>query len=98
LLIHNHQSEQLQPGHAAFITALERQRQARGLAASSAMRRLSMKINPHMAEDFLALQQQTHMNQTDLLKSVIARIQADVLETRDQDTIHTLQRLARLAL
>lgn len=51
-----------------------------------------------MAEDMLALQQHTEMNQTELLKAVIARIQADVLENRDQEVIRALQRLARLAL
>jgi len=98
MLVQNHQSEQLQPAHQAFIEALEQHRQQRGLAASSSTRRLSMKVNPHMAEDFMALQQQTHMNQTELLKSVIARIQSDVLEARDQHVIHTLQHLARLAM
>ncbi|WP_236693273.1 hypothetical protein [Pseudomonas sp. C5pp] len=57
-----------------------------------------MKVNPYMAEDMLALQQHTEMNQTELLKAVIARIQADVLENRDQEVIRALQRLARLAL
>ncbi|MNP84379.1 hypothetical protein D3C76_1836650 [compost metagenome] len=57
-----------------------------------------MKVNPYMSEDILALQQQTHMNQTELLKSVIARIQSDVLETPDQEAIQALQRLARLAV
>ncbi|WP_144171944.1 hypothetical protein [Pseudomonas sp. Kh13] len=52
----------------------------------------------YMAEDMLALQRQTEMNQTELLKAVIARIQADVLQNRDQEVIQTSQRLVRLAL
>lgn len=97
-LVKARQSERLQPAHEAFIKALDEQRQQRGLPPSSATRRLSMKVNPYMAEDILALQQQTHMNQTELLKSVIARIQSDVLETPDQEAIQALQRLARLAV
>ncbi|MEN5302688.1 MULTISPECIES: hypothetical protein [unclassified Pseudomonas] len=98
LLVQSHQSDQLQPAHEAFIQGLERHRRECGLAPSTSTRRLSMKVNPYMADDFMALQQQTHMNQTELLKSVIARIQADVLEVRDQKVIHTLQHLARLAV
>ncbi|MFJ4066346.1 hypothetical protein ACIPW4_13720 [Pseudomonas sp. NPDC089996] len=98
LLVRSHQSDQLQTAHDAFMQSLEQHRQQRGLAPSSSTRRLSMKVNPYMAEDFLALQQQTHMNQTELLKSVIARIQSDVLEHRNQNVIHTLQHLARLAV
>ncbi|MHA6160921.1 hypothetical protein [Pseudomonas sichuanensis] len=91
------QGEGLRPAHEAFLQALEQQRQQRGLPAGSATRRLSMKVNAHMAEDFLALMQQADMSQTELLKAVIARIQADVLEARDPQVIATLQRLARLA-
>lgn len=92
------QSGQLQVVHQAFIRALDDQRAQRGLVHSNATRRLSMKVNSHMADDMLALQQQTEMNQTELLKAVIALIQADVLEARDEEVIRTLQQLARLAL
>ncbi len=44
-----------------------------------------------------SLPQHKQMNQTELLKAVIARIQADVLEDRDQEVIQALQGLARLA-
>lgn len=96
-LVQAQQGQALQPAHEAFVQALEAQQRERGLPASSATRRLSMKVNPHMAEDFLALLQQTHMSQTELLKAVIARIQADVLEARDPQVIGALQRLARVA-
>ncbi|WP_194792373.1 hypothetical protein [Pseudomonas sp. UFMG81] len=96
-LVQARQGEGLRPAHEAFVLALECQRQQRGLPASSATRRLSMKVNPHMAEDFLALMQQTHMNQTELLKAVIARIQADVLEGHDPQVIDNLRSLARIA-
>lgn len=92
------QSGQLQVVHQAFIRTLDDQRAQRGLVHSNATRRLSMKVNSHMADDMLALQQQTEMNQTELLKAVIALIQADVLEARDEEVIRTLQQLARLAL
>jgi len=92
------QGGRLRAAHLAFIQALDEQREQRGLARSNATRRLSMKVNPHMAEDLLALQQQTEMNQTELLKAVIALIQADVLEERDEEVIVALQRLARLAV
>ncbi|WP_449433966.1 hypothetical protein [Pseudomonas putida] len=97
LLVQASQSGQLQPAHEAFMQSLDEQRRLRGLPPSGSTRRLSMKVNAHMAEDFQALQKQTQMNQTELLKAVIARIQADVLEARDPEVIHTLQRLARLA-
>lgn len=96
-LVQARQGEGLQPGHEAFVRALEQQQCQRGLQASAATRRLSMKVNPHMAEDFLALLQQTHMSQTELLKAVIARIQADVLQARDPQVIAALQRLIRVA-
>lgn len=96
-LVQARQGEGLQPAHESFMRALETQRSQRGLPASAATRRLSMKVNPHMAEDFLALLRQTHMSQTELLKAVIARIQADVLEARDPQVIDALQRLARVA-
>lgn len=92
------QDGQLQAAHQSFVQALDEQREQRGLARFSATRRLSMKVNPHMAQDMLALQQQTGVNQTELLKAVIALIQADVLEERDEEVILALQRLARLAL
>ncbi|MCC9006471.1 hypothetical protein [Pseudomonas putida] len=92
------QGGQLQAAHQTFVQALDEQREQRGLARSSATRRLSMKVNPHMAQDMLALQQRTGVNQTELLKAVIALIQADVLEERDEEVILALQRLARLAL
>lgn len=97
-LVRAQRGGQLQAAHQTFSEALDEQREQRGLARSSATRRLSMKVNPHMAEDMLALQQQTDMNQTELLKAVIAVIQADVLEKRDEQVIQALQRLARLAL
>lgn len=87
----------LQPGHEAFVQALDAQQRQRGLPASGATRRLSMKVNVHMAEDFLTLLGQTRMSQTELLKAVIARIQVDVLEARDPQVIEALQRLTRLA-
>ncbi|MBF8672031.1 hypothetical protein D3C76_940460 [compost metagenome] len=97
-LVQAQQCEQLHAAHQTFLQALDEQREQRGLARSNVTRRLSMKVNPYMAEDMLALQQHTEMNQTELLKAVIARIQADVLENRDQEVIRALQRLARLAL
>ena len=88
----------MQAAHLALIQVLDEQRAQRGLARSNATRRLSMKVNPYTAKDMLALQQQTEMNQTELLKAVIALIQADVLKARDDEVILALQRLARLAL
>lgn len=91
------QGEGLQPAHEAFVCELAEQLQGRRLASSGSTRRLSMKVNPHVAEDFLALQQQSHMSQTDVLKAVIARIQADVLQGQDPGVIRTLRGLVRLA-
>ncbi|MEB6590409.1 MULTISPECIES: hypothetical protein [Pseudomonas] len=97
-LVQTQQCGQLQATHQTFAQALDEQREQRGLQRSGATRRLSMKVNPHMAQDMLALQQRTAMNQTELLKAVIALIQADVLEQRDQEVIRALQRLARLTV
>lgn len=97
MLLQTHQGEGLQPAHEAFSLAIEAQRRQRGLPASPATRRLSMKVNPHMAADFMALLQHTRMSQTELLKSVIACIQADVLEARDPEVIDALQKLVRMA-
>lgn len=96
-LVQARQGAGLQPGHEAFVQELDAQRRQRGLPASGATRRLSMKVNVHMAEDFLTLLGQTRMSQTELLKAVIARIQVDVLEARDPQVIEALQRLTRLA-
>jgi hypothetical protein len=96
-LVRAHQFEALQPTHQAFAQALEAQCRQRGLPASGATRRLSLKVNPYVAEDFLVLLRQTQMSQTDLLKAVIARIQADVLVDRDPQVIEALQRLVRVA-
>lgn len=88
----------LQAVHEAFARSLDEQLRQRDLAAPAATRRLSMKINAHVAQDFLALLQATRMSQTELLKSVIARIQADVFEARDPAVIGDLQRLVHLAV
>jgi len=42
--------------------------------------------------------QATRMSQTELLKSVISQIQADILETRNPSVIDALQRLTRVAM
>lgn len=84
--------------HEAFSQALEEQLSARQLPPSLSMKRLSMKVNPHVAEDFSVLLQATHMTQTELLKSVISQIQADVLEAANPVVIGELQRLTRVAL
>ena len=97
-LVQAQETGQLLAAHQTFSHALDEQRAQRGLAHSNATRRLSMKVNSHMAEDMLVLQQHTDMNQTELLKAVIALVQADVLEQRDEEVIRTLQQLARLAL
>lgn len=84
--------------HEAFSQALAEQLGARQLPPSASMKRLSMKVNPHVAEDFTRLLQATRMSQTELLKSVISQIQADVLEARNPSVIDALQRLTRVAM
>lgn len=88
----------LQAAHEAFVLALDEQLRQRALAAPAATRRLSMKINPHIAEDFLVLLQRTQMSQTELLKSVIARIWVDVHEVRNPEVIGALRKLVYLAV
>ncbi|MDD0974631.1 hypothetical protein [Pseudomonas fontis] len=84
--------------HQSFIQALAQQRLARQLPLSRSMKRLSMKVNHFVAEDFEVLLQATRLSQTDLLKSVIAQIQQDVLEQGNPSIIEDLQRLTRVAL
>jgi len=62
------------------------------------MKRLSMKVNPYVADDFIVLLEATHMTRTDLLKSVIWHIQEDVIEHRNPVVISDLQRLTRVAM
>ncbi|MCV9919853.1 hypothetical protein OIU19_13725 [Pseudomonas sp. BT-42-2] len=97
-LAHAQGAAGLPAAHATFSAALEQQLHMRALAAPAATRRLSMKVNAHVAQDYLALLQATQMSQTELLKAVIARIQADVLQARDPAVIGDLQRLVHLAI
>lgn len=91
-------THELKAAHERFARTLDEQLRQRQLPRASATRRLSLKINPHIAEDFLALLQATQMSQADLLKSVIAQIQADVLEARDPAVMGKLRRLVHLAV
>jgi hypothetical protein len=59
-----------------------------------ARRRLSMRMTSRVADDLAKLTQETRMSQTDVVKSVIFRIQQDVLELRDPALIKELVSLS----
>lgn len=84
--------------HEVFAQSLSEQMIARRLPPSHSMKRLSMKVNHYVADDFVVLLQATHMNRTELLKSVISQIQEDVLEEKNPTVISDLQRLTRVAM
>jgi hypothetical protein len=91
-------SESLHRAHSEFSESLRTQMTARDLAPSHSMKRLSMKVNHYVADDFVVLLEATHMTRTELLKSVICQIQEDVIEARNPAVISDLQRLARVAM
>lgn len=88
----------LHRAHEVFAQSLAEQMTARRLPPSHSMKRLSMKVNHYVADDFIVLLQATHMTRTELLKSVISQIQEDVLEERNPIVISDLQRLTRVAM
>lgn len=91
-------SECLHRAHAEFSESLRTQMSDRDLASSHSMKRLSMKVNHYVADDFVVLLEATHMTRTDLLNWVICQIQEDVIEDRNPAVISDLQRLARVAM
>lgn len=62
-----------------------------------ARRRLSMRMSGRAADDLGKLTHETRMSQTDVVKSVIFRIQKDVLETRDPELLKELVVLSLFA-
>lgn len=90
-------SQSLHKVHCEFHQSLTAQMEARHLPPSHSMKRLSMKVNHYVADDFSILLEATHMSRTDLLKSVICQIQVDVVGDRNPKVIFDLQRLARVA-
>jgi hypothetical protein len=77
----------------AHRSALARFAEQRG----AARRRLSMKVTPRIAEDIKTLTEDTAMNQTEVIKSVIYQIQADVIEARKPALMKELGALAVIA-
>ena len=74
----------------AHRSALERFKERRG----AARRRLSMKVTPRVAEDLKTLMHDTTMSQTEVIKSVIYQIQADVIESRKPALMKELSALS----
>lgn len=97
-LVETKAATRLQRTHEDFSEWLSKQMMCRHLTPSHSMKRLSMKVNPHVADDFTELLEATHMTRTDLLKSVICHIQVDVIEDRNPAVISDLQRLTRVAM
>lgn len=74
--------------------ALARFPEIRGLAR----RRLSMKVPARVSEDLQRLSAQTQLNTTELLKSVVFDIQAQVLEQPRAEVLKELRTLAAIAV
>jgi hypothetical protein len=53
-----------------------------------------MKVTPRIAEDIKTLTEDTEMNQTEVIKSVIYQIQIDVIEGRKPALMKELGALA----
>ncbi|WP_349571031.1 hypothetical protein [Azotobacter salinestris] len=83
----------LQRVHEHVIVTLFDQR-----AIGNSQKRLSMKVNPSMADDLEQLMSRTHMSQTELLKSTICQIHEDVVFTPNAAVINELKQLAKVAL
>jgi hypothetical protein len=79
--------ERLMKAHRSAVARFKEQRGA-------ARRRLSMKVTPRIAEDIKTLTEDTEMNQTEVLKSVIYQIQADVVEARKPALMRELSALS----
>ena len=79
--------ERLLKAHRSAVARFKEQRGA-------ARRRLSMKVTPRIAEDIKTLTEDTAMNQTEVIKSVIYQIQADVIEARKPALMKELGALA----
>ncbi|WP_233234764.1 hypothetical protein [Bordetella sp. LUAb4] len=60
-------------------------------------RRLSLKVTQHTADDLKALLQTTRMSQTEIIKSVIYKIQSDVLDIQKPSLMRELRTLAIVA-
>lgn len=97
-LVETQAADRLQKTHSEFSQWFSNQMTCRHLTPSRSMKRLSMKVNPYVADDFIVLLEATHMTRTDLLKSVIWHIQEDVIEHRNPVVISDLQRLTRVAM
>jgi hypothetical protein len=82
--------ERLLKAHRA---AVERFKEQRG----AARRRLSMKVTLRIAEDIKTLVDDTSMSQTEVFKSVIYQIQADVVEARKPALLKELSALSVIA-
>ena len=76
-----------------LAAAQSRYEESRG----GARRRLSLKVAPRIAEDLNHLAKETAMSKTDVIKSVIFRIQSDVLESRKPSLMRELSALSLLA-
>jgi hypothetical protein len=79
--------ERLMRAHRSAVARFKEQRGA-------ARRRLSMKVTPRIAEDIKTLTEDTEMNQTEVIKSVIYQIQIDVIEGRKPALMKELGALA----
>ena len=74
----------------AHRAGMERFKEERG----ATRRRLSMKVTPRIAEDIQTLIDDTSMSQTEVIKSVIYQIQADVVQARKPALMKELSALS----
>lgn len=69
-----------------------------GITRQEESKRLSLKLNFHIAGELTALQEQTKLSQTDLLKNVICQMQDDIVNRPNQELINELTLFARAAV
>lgn len=77
----------------AHARAIARYPESRG----NARRRLSMKVPHRMTEDLKKLEEQTELNRTELLKTVVYEIQAQVLEQPTAAVLDELRTISAVA-
>lgn len=65
--------------------------------SSTKLRRLSMKVNSEIARDFQKIQSFSHLNQTEILKALIYKIDSDVVQEQKPDVIRNLAAFTAVA-
>jgi hypothetical protein len=65
--------------------------------SSGLLKRLSLKVSPAMDDEFGQIRAQTKLSKTELLKSLVCEIKADVLDTGGSGRVEELRTFAAMA-